>query len=259
MIKLHKQKQGFTLIELSIAIVIIGVLIAGIVIGRNLIERAKLGKLASEIVEVQRAVKLFQDSYSALPGDYNGPRSTKLSGSRVCAEIGQSDAIATSPATDYSHLNICPGDADGVIDVHNHDQNVLNYEYIYARNHLVSAKFLPAEFSLRTASNFNWHNTFPKSYTGLNRVYWSFYDIYIELFRILNDYKAFDIDMAYKLDLKIDDGKATKGIIVNAGQNTTTTGVCTQSNYDECSCIINDDYDLNTYNKSCIIKFNLSK
>lgn len=259
MIKLRKKIEGFTLMELSIAMVIIGVSIAGIVTGAKLIERSKLGKLASEINQVQKAVTLFQDSYSALPGDYNGPRSTKLSGSRVCAEIGQSDAIATSPATDYSHLNICPGDADGVIDVHNNDQNVLNYEYIYARNHLVSGKFLPAEFSLRTASDFNWHNTFPKSYTGLNRVYWSFIDIYIELYRIFNNDKIFDIDMAYKLDLKIDDGKATKGIISNAGQNTTTTGVCTQSNYDQCSCIINDDYDLNTYNKSCSIKFNLSK
>jgi prepilin-type N-terminal cleavage/methylation domain-containing protein len=67
--KLHKKQQGFTLVELSIVIVIIGVLIGGMVLGGRMIESSKLAKFASEINSINRAVILYKDTYNALPGD----------------------------------------------------------------------------------------------------------------------------------------------------------------------------------------------
>ena len=63
---LLKNKQGgFTLIELSIVIVIIGILVGGVVLGGKVIDRARLAKFATELADVNRAVVLFQDAYNA--------------------------------------------------------------------------------------------------------------------------------------------------------------------------------------------------
>lgn len=64
-----RQIRGFTMIELSIVLVIIGLLIAGVIVGRDLIEMARLRKLASEIAEYETSVNAFRLKYNAWPGD----------------------------------------------------------------------------------------------------------------------------------------------------------------------------------------------
>ncbi|MCE2926049.1 MAG: prepilin-type N-terminal cleavage/methylation domain-containing protein [Rickettsiales bacterium] len=62
-------KQGFTLIELSIVIVIIGLIIGGILVGRDLIRAAEIRAQISQIEEFNTAANTFRLKYNCLPGD----------------------------------------------------------------------------------------------------------------------------------------------------------------------------------------------
>lgn len=62
-------KQGFTLVELSIVLVIIGLLIGGILVGQSLIESAKMQSFIRQIGQFDAATGIFKDKFGDLPGD----------------------------------------------------------------------------------------------------------------------------------------------------------------------------------------------
>ena len=61
--------NGFTLVELSIVLVIIGLLIGGILVGQSLIESAKINSTAQQIQQFDAGVMAFKSRYKGLPGD----------------------------------------------------------------------------------------------------------------------------------------------------------------------------------------------
>jgi len=63
------KKAGFTLVEMSIVLVIIGLVVGGALVGRDLLHAARLNKVISEMNNYKVAVTMFQDKMSALPGD----------------------------------------------------------------------------------------------------------------------------------------------------------------------------------------------
>ncbi len=65
-----RKQQGFTLIEIAIVLVIIGLLLGGILQGQSLINSARVRNLISQIDGVKAAFYGFQDRYRALPGDF---------------------------------------------------------------------------------------------------------------------------------------------------------------------------------------------
>lgn len=65
-----RKQQGFTLIEIAIVLVIIGLLLGGVLKGQELITAARVRNLAAQIDGVKIAYLGFQDRYRALPGDY---------------------------------------------------------------------------------------------------------------------------------------------------------------------------------------------
>jgi prepilin-type N-terminal cleavage/methylation domain-containing protein len=64
-----KQKNGFSLIELSIVLVIIGLLIAGVTGGSQIVQGAKFSRLISEVGDLKSSVNAFKTTYQGLPGD----------------------------------------------------------------------------------------------------------------------------------------------------------------------------------------------
>jgi len=61
--------KGFTLIELSIVLIIISLIVGGIVGGRSLIKAAELNAVISDINKYKTAYNTFKDQYDAVPGD----------------------------------------------------------------------------------------------------------------------------------------------------------------------------------------------
>ncbi len=69
--KYTSSQSGFTLVELAIVLMIIGLLIGGILKGQELIENARITMLGRTMKSYEAALLTFQDSYGALPGDTN--------------------------------------------------------------------------------------------------------------------------------------------------------------------------------------------
>jgi prepilin-type N-terminal cleavage/methylation domain-containing protein len=66
--QLSKQK-GFTLVEIAIVLVIVGLLIGGVLKGQEMITNAKLKRIESDNAGLQAAIFSYQDRYLQLPGD----------------------------------------------------------------------------------------------------------------------------------------------------------------------------------------------
>ncbi|MDI1363028.1 prepilin-type N-terminal cleavage/methylation domain-containing protein [Methylotenera sp.] len=64
-----KKQAGFTLIELAIVLVIIGLLLGGVLKGQELINSAKVKNLANDFRTIPVYIYGYQDKFKALPGD----------------------------------------------------------------------------------------------------------------------------------------------------------------------------------------------
>ena len=100
--------RGFSLVELSIVLVILGLLTGGILAGQNLIRAAELRAVSSEFDRYVTATQTFRDKYFALPGDFKD--ATKFWGRQVSAGhcvTNSAQAVATPGA--------CDGNGDGLL------------------------------------------------------------------------------------------------------------------------------------------------
>lgn len=99
-------RRAFSLVELSIVLVILGLLVGGILAGQSLIRAAELRSVISDYQRYKTATATFRDMYFGLPGDITS--ATLLWGKDNAACTGHSGTAAT-PGT-------CNGDGDLVME-----------------------------------------------------------------------------------------------------------------------------------------------
>jgi prepilin-type N-terminal cleavage/methylation domain-containing protein len=66
---MRQQQQGFTLVEIAIVLVIIGLLLGGILKGQEMITQAKIKNVVADFSGISAAYYGYQDRYRAIPGD----------------------------------------------------------------------------------------------------------------------------------------------------------------------------------------------
>ena len=88
---MKRHQSGFTLIEIAIVLVIIGLLLGGVLKGQELINSAKVKNLASDFKNIPVYIYGYQDKFKALPGD----------DSKVVLHVN--GTLATTPAGDQGN------------------------------------------------------------------------------------------------------------------------------------------------------------
>lgn len=239
--------KGFSLVELSIVLVILGLLVGGIMTGQNLIRAAELRSVPEEYKKWQIAIKLFQDKYFALPGDMQNATAFW----NPATNCGATGGVALTGGT-------CNGNADGVMQ---------QGESFYAWHHLANAGLITGEFSgltgpadngrdavsgwnvpqakLRSDAgwclvysgggyefNLNYQNVISIGSTADNNQFCTDHNIFI-----------FAPEEAWGLDTKLDDGMPAKGKVI-AHETISCTDAGTDMDKMDAVYSLSDDRDL---------------
>lgn len=132
-----QNSRAFTLLEMAIVLVIIALLMAGIVVGRNMEQEATKQAVIAEIDKYSRGVHQFKDIYGQLPGDFNGAEA-----------IWGSDAGC--PNTNWNtvpKVSTCNGDGDGTIGDWNGTTFNAPTEWYRAWQQMADAGVIDGQFS----------------------------------------------------------------------------------------------------------------
>lgn len=133
--------RAFSLVELSIVLVILGLLVGGVLSGQSLIRAAELRSVTATYSTYAAAVRSFQDKYFALPGDMTN--ATQFWGSAG----GTGADIACFTAQTTGARNTCNGNGDGQI-----FSSAFDYSERFASwKHLANAGLIEGNYSGVTA------------------------------------------------------------------------------------------------------------
>lgn len=227
-------KLAFSLVELSIVLVILGLLVGGVLAGQSLIKAAQLRSISTEYNRYRTATMSFRDKYFALPGDM--PNATTFWGkdnSGIGMSCNSDPANAGSPGT-------CSGDGDG--NVGGQVSSNLRSESFRFWQHLSLAGQLEGSYSgTYTGPIIPGANVGATKFSGGNTPGWSpmsaaiswwVYGVKTNFF-LLTSYDTsgtywgtpLSPEDAWNIDTKLDDGKPDMGAVM--GGNFLASGCIT--------------------------------
>lgn len=143
-------RAAFTLVELSIVLVVIGLIIGGIMGGQSLLRTAQIRSVLTDLTTYGQAVGNFRTEFRALPGDMSNATSYwgVVSGYTTGREAGCYSADKSSGVT------TCNGDGDGSIEINNPtNSNADGTETYLAWQHLADAGMVTGSFTGVTANS----------------------------------------------------------------------------------------------------------
>jgi prepilin-type N-terminal cleavage/methylation domain-containing protein len=103
---MKRMQKGFTLVEIAIVLVIIGLLLGGILKGQEMITQAKIKNVVSDFSGISAAYYGYQDRYRAIPGD-DPQAASRWAGAAISSTPGDGVVAGkynSQTATDESRL-----------------------------------------------------------------------------------------------------------------------------------------------------------
>ncbi|MCB9988877.1 MAG: prepilin-type N-terminal cleavage/methylation domain-containing protein [Rhodospirillales bacterium] len=123
--KADSKQAGFTLVELAIVMIIIGLLIGGVLKGQELIGNAQVTSTVAQIKAIDAATSSFDDMYDGIPGDIDGTRLPDCAAACAPAvgattnngQIDSSFAAAPAPEGRAAFLQLSAADLLSGVDI----------------------------------------------------------------------------------------------------------------------------------------------
>ncbi len=103
---MKRNVQGFTLIEIAIVLVIIGLLLGGVLKGQELITSARVRNLISQQDGIKAAYLGFLDRYRALPGDYSQATTNITNVGTACGTGGNGNGNGQVETGNGEHIMV---------------------------------------------------------------------------------------------------------------------------------------------------------
>lgn len=132
-------KLGFTLIELSIVLVLIGLIVGSIVVGGTIVRSSQIQSIVTDSERYIEAAKQFKEKYGYLPGDFSNAQNY----------WGANSACTGTSIT--ATQTTCNGNGDGIIGGDGLGTysagNTSYYEMWYAWQHLADAGLIQGSYS----------------------------------------------------------------------------------------------------------------
>jgi prepilin-type N-terminal cleavage/methylation domain-containing protein len=136
---MNKREAGFTLIEIAIVLVIIGLLLGGVLKGQELITGARVRNLVQQQDGIKAAYFGFLDRYRALPGDY-------------------AKAATTITGVSTAACNGGNGDGNGMIET-TANENILAWEHL-SKSGFINGSYICAATQTNASSPSNPYGQF---------------------------------------------------------------------------------------------------
>ena len=254
------KNQAFSLVELSIVLVILGLLTGGILAGQSLIHAAQLRSVTVEYNRYYTAIRSFRDKYFALPGDMNN--AVAFWGA-ADGSTGNTAACATTQGTG---TQTCNGNGDNIIATSTSSAEQARFWQHLANAGLIEGNFtgiLDATYTVvatktsppsKLDNNLWWVNN-PGTQSGSASL---FDGVYNNQIFIIGPHTSTTWTSsiapadAWNIDTKMDDGMPGTGGVVGPWSNAyNPTGAnCTTA---ASSAAITATYNLSVSDKSCAI------
>lgn len=253
-------KQAFSLVELSIVLVILGLLVGGVLSGQSLIRAAELRSVTTEYNRYMTAAQTFRDKYFAAPGDMTNATAFWGDNNTSCPDAGIANG---TPGT-------CNGDGDGMVEGATPSANG-TMEAFQVWNQLSLAGLIEGSFSgtfnasgvavIGTSmpraklSNGRWHSQSLPDYVGDTNIYANDYRNYFYLSSAssVSEAPVLRPEEAWNIDTKVDDGRPAFGTVIAIFWNNACAAADdgSSSNND-----LNASYRLNDSTLQCGLFFN---